>query len=108
MTWLDQPAEGLDAGRRLAAAQQAGLVHVPGGQVGECAAALVLVLDLHHARHAWWQRGMAAAAGLDAGLLIGRDDELVWLQAPALEAALVQVERHAGLGGEVGSAREDP
>jgi hypothetical protein len=51
---------------------------------------------------------VAAAAGLDAGLLVGRDDELAPLQGPTGEPALVQVQHHLGLGGEVGSAGEDP
>ena len=49
------------------------------------------------------QGRIAAAAGLDRGLLIGRDDELGGFQAPALEAAGVQVQHHRGPGGESGS-----
>jgi len=41
----DQPAERLDAGGGLAAAEQAGLVDIPGGQIGQRPPALVFVLD---------------------------------------------------------------
>jgi len=45
MTLGDQPAERLDAGGGLAAAEQAGLVDIPGGQIGQRPPALVFVLD---------------------------------------------------------------
>jgi hypothetical protein len=51
---------------------------------------------------------MAAAAGLDGGLLVGTDDILAWFQLLALEDPVVQVQDHPGLGGEVGIAGEDP
>ena len=44
---LDEPAERLDACFRLAAAEDLGLVHVPGSEVLEGAAPVVLVLDAH-------------------------------------------------------------
>jgi hypothetical protein len=44
----DQPIERLDAGGGLRAAEQAGMVDIPGGQVGQRAPAFVLVLDAHH------------------------------------------------------------
>src|SRR5437773_9146013 len=46
-------------------------VDVPGGQVGQRAAPLVVVLDPHRAGFPGWQGGVAAAPGLDRGLLIG-------------------------------------
>jgi hypothetical protein len=42
---VHQPIERLDPGGGLAAAEQVGMVDVPGGQIGQRAAALVLVLD---------------------------------------------------------------
>jgi len=85
----DQPIERLDPSRRLAAAEQAGVVHVPGGQVGQRPAALVLVLHPHRSPSAHWQGGMAAAARLDAGLLVGADDVLAVAQRHTGENALV-------------------
>ena len=51
---------------------------------------------------------MDAQAGLDAGLLVGGDDELVRAQRLPLPAARIQVQDAPGLGLEVGVAREDP
>jgi hypothetical protein len=44
---------------------------------------------------------MAAGAGLDRGLLVGRDDELLWPQPLAHKPPLVQVEHDPCLGDEV-------
>jgi hypothetical protein len=70
----DQAPERGDAGRRLAAAEQAGLVHVPGRQVGERPAALVLVLDPHRPRHTWWQASpqQALSSSTSRRLLVRR------------------------------------
>jgi hypothetical protein len=51
---------------------------------------------------------MFADAGLDAGLLVGADDELVGFEAFALPLARVEVEDATRLGSEVGISREDP
>jgi hypothetical protein len=51
---------------------------------------------------------VAAAAGLDGGLLVGAEDVLVVAEQLAGEPALVEVEDDAGLGGEVGVAGKDP
>jgi hypothetical protein len=51
---------------------------------------------------------MAAHLGLDAGLLIGREDKLIVPQRLALPASRVEIEEAAGLGGEVGIPGEDP
>ena len=51
---------------------------------------------------------MDTHAGLDAGLLGSRDDELVLAQRLPLPAARIQVEDPSGLNLEVGIAREDP
>ena len=73
---FDETAERGDAGGGLAAAHHLGPVHVIGGEVGERATPFVLVLDAHQPGPTGGQRRMAAAAGLDAGLLIGADHEL--------------------------------
>jgi len=51
---------------------------------------------------------MDAQAGLDTGLLVGRDDEFVVAQRLSLPAAIVQVQDPPGLGLEVRIARKDP
>jgi len=51
---------------------------------------------------------VAAAAGLDAGLLVGGDHVLVVFERDPLELAGVEVEHAGGLGPEVGGAGKDP
>ena len=92
----------------FAAAEHLGAVHVPGGQVGQRAAAVVLVLDAHRPAGAGGCGGVLADAGLDGGLLVGGDDELVGPQRRVVEAAGVEVEHPGRLGSEVGVAGEDP
>ena len=48
---------------------------------------------------------MFADAGLDAGLLVGADHELIGFQGSALPSAGVEVEDAAGLDGKVRIAR---
>ena len=63
---------------------QDGAAHVVGGQVGQRAAAVVFVLDAHDTTLAGRQGGVAAAAGLDGGLLVTADDVLVLAEPPTL------------------------
>lgn len=51
---------------------------------------------------------MYAAAGLDAGLLIGRDHELIGAQRFSIPLAGVQIQDASGFDGELGVARKDP
>jgi hypothetical protein len=108
MTWVTSRAEWVDARGGLHAAEQPGVVDIPGGQVRQRSTAVVFVLHAHTARRACWPGRMAAAARLDRGFLIRREHVLVVAQQLALEAALVQVQNTAGLGGEVRGPREDP
>src|SRR6185369_11770949 len=105
---LDEPVERLDAGGVFAAAEHLGAVHVPSRQVGERAAAGVFVLDTHRPARRRWCGGVFADAGLDGGLLVGGDHELVRPQRCVVEAAGVEVEDTGRLGTEVGVAGEDP
>src|SRR5208337_4019653 len=45
----DEALERSDAGLALAAAEQLGAMHVPGGEVGQCAGTNVFVLDVDRA-----------------------------------------------------------
>lgn len=51
---------------------------------------------------------MFAMAGLNAGLFVRGDHELIWLQEPALPAAGVQIEDAASFDGKVRIAWKDP
>jgi hypothetical protein len=59
------------------------------------------VLDMHGSTRPALLRGMLAAAGLNAGLFIGGDHELIILQRPALPLAGVEIQHAPGLGGEI-------
>jgi hypothetical protein len=74
---FDETAERDDARGRLAPAHHPGPVHIVGGQVGERAAPVVLVLDAHEPGLPRRQGRVAAATGLDAGLFVRADHELV-------------------------------
>jgi hypothetical protein len=107
---LDQLVKGDDPILGGAAVKQLGAARVPRRQVTQRAASLVLVLDALPALDARCrgERWMLAVAGLDRGFLITAHDVVAGVQQLAFPAAGVQVEDPAGLGGEVGIAREDP
>ena len=68
---LNQPAEGSDASLGFTAAEDAGPLDVPRGQVGPGALAHVLVLDTHRLSGLRCQAAMLAVARLNAGPLVG-------------------------------------
>lgn len=105
---FDEPAERHDSGGVLAAADDCCVVHVEGGQVGQRSATSVFVFDAHRPGGGRWQGHMFAGAGLDGGLLIDRDHELVGFEVSAGPTAVVQAQHPAGLDVEVRVAREDP
>jgi len=80
---IDQSLKRLDAGRWFAAAKQLDPMHVHCGEVCPSATALVLVLDAHRLFRRARQARMSSNPRLDAGLLVGRDDELVLAQRRA-------------------------
>jgi hypothetical protein len=104
----NEPREGSDAGLAFTAAEDSGLMDVPGGQIGPGSLAHVFVLDTHRAAGLWSGTAVSASAGLNAGLLVGADDEIVPPQWPPLPDAFVEVEDSAGLVGEEGVPGEDP
>src|SRR5918994_6716524 len=71
---LDQPPERLDAVLRFATTEKPSAVDIPGSQVGQRPASFVLMLHPHGGIRSGWQGSMAAAAGLDGGLLVSTDD----------------------------------
>jgi len=74
---LDEVKERNDAGGGLATAKDPSVMNIESGEVGPSAAAVVLVLDAHGAARGRRQSGMRAAAGLNAGLLVGRDVKFI-------------------------------
>src|SRR6478672_6038500 len=77
---VDELFERGDPGGVLAAAEDLAAVHVVGGQVGDRAATVVVVVDPDLAGLARREGGVAAAAGLDGGLLVGGDHVIVAAQ----------------------------
>jgi hypothetical protein len=61
---LDQPAERLDPSLGLAAAEDARVMNIPGGQMGQRAAALVFELDQRRAARSGRDRRVAAGKRL--------------------------------------------
>ena len=104
----DETVEGHDTSGFLTAAEELRAVDIERGQVGPGAAARVLMFDSSGLVRTRGQGGVLADAGLNAGLLIGADHELLGSQGRALPVPRVEVEDASGLGGEVGITREDP
>jgi hypothetical protein len=68
---------------------------IPGGQVGQRAATLVLELDQRRTTRSRRGRRVAAHQRLQLGLLVGADDVLAGMQPAALEAPRVEIEHDA-------------
>jgi len=66
------------------------------------------MLDLHGHPRLRGQGGMATRPRLDAGFLIGRQDEVIGGERPALPDPLIEVEDAPGFPSKVGIARKDP
>src|ERR687884_691219 len=105
---LDQAAKGCKTGRQFTPAHDISPTDVPGGQILQGSTALVCVLDIGHWARRGRQRGMATAAGLDAGLLVGAEDVVLGPQGFALPPARIEVQNRAGLGNEEGITRKNP
>ncbi len=104
----DEALERRDAGRGLAAAEELGAMDVPGGQVGPGAPAVIFVFHPHGRPRLRGAGRMAAHPGLDAGLLVGAEHEVLRVQGFSRPLPGVQVEDPPGLGGEVRIAGKDP
>src|SRR5262245_3264999 len=105
---LDQPAKGCNTGRPFTPAHDVPPADIPGGQILQGPPALVFVLDIGRAARGWRQGGMATAAGLNAGLLVGTEDVVLGPQGLALPPARIEVQNRAGLVGEVGITWQNP
>jgi len=105
---MHEAAEGRDASLAFTTTKELGPVDIPGRQIRPGAAADIFMLDSHAASGCGCQCRVSPAAGLDAGLLVGGDHEVVFRQGLALPAALVQIQDSARLLLESGVAREDP
>ena len=107
---LDQLLERDDPVLLLATVEQLRAAYVPGREVAQCAPPVVLVLDAPTTLDAGLggHCGVLARSGLDRGFLVAADDVVAGMQELAFPPAGVEIEDSAGLGGELGVAREDP
>lgn len=85
----DQSAEWFDTGGGATLAKDLRATHIPGGQTGERTTPFIFKLHTHRFARFWRQRRMNANAGLNTGLFVGGDDELVTAQLLVLPSALV-------------------
>ena len=106
----DEGVEGVVADLRHAVAEQAalGIVDVERGQVGQRPAPPVLVFDQTGPSRTRRDERVATQQRLQLRLLVSRDHIVARVQPPTLPAALVEIERTAGLLAEVRVAREHP
>ena len=77
---------------RFTAAKYSGMVDVQGGDIRPATATEVLVLDMHGSAWPTVLRHVLAAAGLNAGLFVGGDDEFIVLQRAALPFTGIQIQ----------------
>jgi len=105
---IDQLVKGDTAALGSAVTEELGMVDIQGGHIGQRSTPLVLMFHLHWLARSGSLGGMDASAGLNAGLLIGRNHELVRLQRLPLPDALVEVKQASGFERELRVARENP
>jgi len=105
---LDQAAKGFHTGCQFTPAHDIPPANVPGSQILPGSTTLGCVLELGRSARCGRQRGMATAAGLDAGLLLGAEDVVLGPQGYALPQARLEVQHRAGLVGDVGSTGKNP
>ena len=104
----DQALERRDPVLVLAAAEQPGAVHVPGGQISPRPGPRIFVLDTEWTAGRGRQWGMFAPPGLDAGLLVGGENIIPRPQHRIFPTSLVKIEDLASLAGELRITRENP
>jgi hypothetical protein len=105
---LDQAAAGCHTGPRCTPAHAISPADVPGGQRWQGPLALVCVLNRGRSARRGRQGGMAPAAGVAAGLLVGAEAVGLGPQGVALPQARIAVQHRASLVSAVGIARNNP
>jgi len=105
---IDQVVKGDNAAVQLAVAEELGVMDIQGCHIGQRSTPFVLMFHFHRLARLGSLGGMDASAGLDAGLLIGRNHELIRLQRLPLPDSLVEVKQASGFGRELRVARKNP
>ena len=81
---IDQVVKGHNAALRLAVTEQLGVMDIQSGDIGQRATPLVLMFHLHRLARLGSLGEVDARTGLNAGLFIRRNHELIVLQGLAL------------------------
>ena len=105
---LDESVKRFNAIARFTAAKDSGAVDIQGSNIGPGAATEVLMFHMHGSSWTASLRGLLAAAGLNTGLLISRDNEFIVLEWLVLALASVEVQDAPSFGGEFWIAGKDP
>ena len=105
---IDQVVKGDNAALRWAVAEELGVMDIQGRHIGQRPTPLVLMFHLHRLARLGSLGGMDASASLNAGLLIGRNHELVLLQGLVLPDSLVKIQQPSGFGRELRIPRKNP
>src|SRR5215510_2839884 len=88
----NQATERHNARRRFTPPHDDSTPDIPGGQVLQRAAPLVLVFAAHRPLGGWWQAGMPPETGLDTGFLIGTEERVFGTERFALPGTGVEVQ----------------
>ena len=105
---IDQVVKGHNAALRLAVTEQLGVMDIQSRDIGQRATPLVLMFHLHRLAGLGSLGGVDARAGLNAGLFIRRNHELIVLQRLVLPGSLVEVKQAPGFDGELRVTRKNP
>src|SRR5437867_6333995 len=104
----DQSIKGSNPALGFTATIEFGPMDIPSGQISPSSLPLVLMFDLHRQPWLGRHRFMEPTAGLDAGLLVGREHEFIGVQLLSLPLMLIQIEDPTRLEGESRVARKNP
>ena len=85
-----------------------GSVNVPGSQIVQGTSTLIFVFNVGRTTLGRRQRAVVANSGLNAGLLVSRQNEFVRAERPAAPETLVKVENRSSLLNKLGITGEDP
>ena len=105
---FDETVKRGHAGAGFAAAEYASVVNIECGQISPGPATFIFMFDFHRRTGLSRQTGVTRAPGLDAGFLVGRDDEFVAPKRFSVPHALVEVQDPSGFNGKVRISRKDP
>ena len=104
----DQTLEGRNASGVLTSSEDSGAPNIPGCQVGKGAAPGIGMFDAHGVARPRREARMFPAAGLDAGLFVGRHHAIGIAEGASLPDAFIEIQDGAGLLGKVGISGENP